>query len=112
ILIGEYRYIDSNDVTLVNTLNNINNNEIDELYHQISGATLKAKSEYPSCNDCSNDEYRVKVDFSDPEREYIPMALMLRVLSPTQIRVKLYRDGKPFMANQPDNAPIEIRIPS
>ncbi|KGO84566.1 DUF6705 family protein, partial [Flavobacterium suncheonense] len=111
ILIGEYRYIDIQGITVLNSLSIFDNN-ITGLGHNIKGAKIKGKGEYPKCLECPDEEFRVKTLFIDPQRSYIPMALMLRSVSPTQIKAKLYRNGKPFMANQPENAPIEIRIPS
>ena len=111
ILVGEYKYIDNSGMIIINTLPNINAT-IDPLYHKIDGAIFKVQMEYPPCQDCNANEYRVKVSFDDPDRDYIPMALLLRSISSTQIKVKLMPNGKPRMYNKTENDPMDIRVPS
>lgn len=106
ILIGEYKYIDTNGTTLVNTLSDIN---IPSIHHNISGATSLVRLEYPKCPECDMGEYRIKSYFIDPGREYLNLTIVFRSISATQIKVKLYRSGISF-TNDP-NAPDEMRIP-
>jgi hypothetical protein len=107
ILIGEYKYIDTNGTTLVNTLSDINTPSI---HHNISGATSLVRLEYPKCPECDMGEYRIKSYFIDPGREYLNLTIVFRSISATQIKVKLYRSGISF-TNDP-NAPDELRIPA
>jgi hypothetical protein len=106
ILIGEYKYIDSNSTTLVNTLSDINTPSI---HHNISGATSLVRLEYPKCPECDTGEYRIKSFFYDPDRKYQNIAIVFRSISATQIKIKLYRSG--ISATNDPNAPDEMRIP-
>jgi hypothetical protein len=111
ILIGEYKYIDSNGNTLINTLSDMNNpNSLDPLDHNISGARSLVRLEYPSCPECAIGEYRIKSFFYDPEREYQNLGIVFRSISTNQIKVKLFRDG--ISATNDPNAPDEMRVPA
>ena len=70
---------------------------------------FKMKLEFPACNECNDGEFRVKVDFEDPERKNIPIAMYLRSLSPTQIKIYLRLDGHPLGVG--DGDPDYIRVP-
>jgi hypothetical protein len=111
ILYGEYQYVDASGTTLVNTLPLMNTSYSSQLGYNISGGTFKRNLEYPRCLSCSPNELRVKVYFEDPERRYIPMEMVLRSLSPTQIQVKLYQMGQKasFVTNSIYD---EIRVPA
>nr|WP_298392626.1 DUF6705 family protein [Flavobacterium sp.] len=111
IIIGEYKYIDNNGNTLVNTLADINNPSFPgPLYHKIAGARSLIRLEYPKCLECNLDEYRIKSYFTDPDRKYQNLAIVFRSISATQIKIKLYREG---MSTTTDpNAPDEMRIPA
>jgi hypothetical protein len=106
ILIGEYKYIDTNGTTLVNTLSDIN---IPSIHHNISGARSLVRLEYPKCPECDMGEYRIKSFFYDPDRKYQNLAIVFRSISATQIKIKLYRSG--ISAMDDPNAPDEMRIP-
>lgn len=107
IIIGEYKYIDNNGTTLVNTLSDINTPSI---HHNISGARSLVRLEFPKCPECNIGEYRIKSFFYDPERKYQNLAIVFRSISATQIKVKLYRDG--MSSTTDSNAPDEMRIPA
>jgi hypothetical protein len=111
ILFGEYKYVDASGTTLVNTLPLMNANYSSKLNHNICGGTFKRNLEYPRCLACTPNELRAQVSFRDPERRYIPMEMVLRSLSPTQIQVKLYQMGQKFIFM--DNSIYdEIRVPA
>lgn len=111
IIIGEYKYIDSNGTLLVNTLSDMNSpNFPGPLYHNIAGATSLVRLQYPKCPECDMGEYRIKSDFSDPDREYQSIEIVFRSISTTQIKVKLYRSG--FSTTTDLNAPDEMRVPA
>lgn len=111
IIIGEYKYIDSNGTTLVNTLSDMNNQNFPgPLYHNISGARSLVRLEFPKCPECNIGEYRIKSYFTDPDRKYQNLAIVFRSVSATQIKIKLYREG---MSTTTDpNAPDELRVPA
>ena len=113
ILIGEYKYVNPNGVTLVNTLADMTNNNFpDPLYHQIAGATSLVRLQYPPCPECNIGEYRIKCYFDDPDRPYQMLAIVLRSISPTQISVKVFREGKSCFFNNDFDAPDDLRIPA
>ena len=112
ILYGEYQYIDANGTNIINTIPNLNINYSSKLYHQIAGATSLARLLYHPCPECSIGEYRIKCFFSDPDREYQNLAIVLRSISPTQISVKVFREEKSTFFNNDFDAPDDLRIPA
>ncbi|MEC4004948.1 DUF6705 family protein [Flavobacterium sp. SUN052] len=107
IIIGEYKYIDSNGTTIVNTLSDIN---IPSIHHNISGAKSLIRLEYPKCPECNVGEYRIKSFFYDPERKYQNLAIVFRSISATQIKIKLYTEG--VSTTTGPNAIDEMRVPA
>lgn len=61
-IVGEYKY-EVNGVTLINTLDNINNTNVKT--NAISGINLIKPSQYPACNDCSFNEKRLDLRFKN-----------------------------------------------
>ena len=112
ILYGEYKYIDVNGNTIINTLPNINIYYSSKLYHQIAGATSLVRLQFPSCPECNIGEYRIKCYFDDPDRPYQDLAIILRSVSSTQIKVKLFREGKSIFVDNNYDAPDDMRIPA
>lgn len=117
ILIDEYKYIDSNDVLTIDTLNNINNSALNIFDHLIYGNDYVAKYYPPVCEACENDEKRVILDFEDPGRAYFNYKIIIRrVLSPffdtngnsiETIELQLTNE----MSNIPLGESAESRIP-
>lgn len=65
-LVGEYKYIDSNGVVKVNSLNNLNINHYSVFnYNLHSGAKLNNNS-YPLCPSCPVGSERLYLDFDEP----------------------------------------------
>jgi len=113
ILIGEYKYVNSSGVTLINTLADMTiPNFLDPLNHQIDGATSLVRLQYPPCPECNIGEYRIKCIFDDPDRKYQNLAIVLRSISPTQIKVKLFREGRSVFVDNNYDAPDDMRIPA
>ena len=111
--IGEYKYVNSSGVTLINTLADMTiPNFLDPLNHQIDGATSLVRLQYPPCPECNIGEYRIKCIFDDPDRKYQNLAIVLRSISPTQIKVKLFREGKSIFVDNNYDAPDDMRIPA
>jgi hypothetical protein len=109
MLIGEYKYIDSNGVTIINTLPNMTANLSSPLYHKINFSIFKYRLEYPNCLECEEGEIRIKSYFEDPERSYLPTAIIFRWINPTTIKAKIYSDGMGLYPE--DNSPTEVRVP-
>ena len=113
ILIGEYKYVNSSGVTIINTLADMTiPNFPDPLNHQIDGATSLVRLQYPPCPECNIGEYRIKCIFDDPDRKYQNLAIVLRSISPTQIKVKLFREGRSVFVDNNYDAPDDMRIPA
>ena len=113
ILIGEYKYVNSSGVTIINTLADMTiPNFPDPLNHQINGATSLVRLQYPPCPECNIGEYRIKCIFDDPDRKYQNLAIVLRSISPTQIKVKLFREGRSVFVDNNYDAPDDMRIPA
>ena len=91
-LYGEYSYNTTYGVNLINTLSEINQN-IDILSHKITASTVIGKQQLISCPDCSNDEYRVLLSFSDPLQKHVSFRLILRYVNPTTIKAKIQYTG-------------------
>ena len=66
LLVGEYQYIE-NGIEKINTLNQINTISNSESYkHNLYGNYDIYPNEFPACDNCSQYEKRVKLDFTDP----------------------------------------------
>lgn len=112
ILYGEYQYIDENGQQLVNTLSDIDS-FTDFSQHLIYGSRIKGKYDFPLCQDCSEDERRVKVFIEDPMRPYYDYDMEIRYIpneligAPDQIKIRIKRTD---MANVPQGQPEDDRI--
>lgn len=76
LLYGEYRYIE-NGVEMINTLP-LFENVAQPWQHNISGQSLLGTNHYPICKECTADEIRIILSFTDPNRNYIKSRLILR----------------------------------
>lgn len=108
MLIGEYKYVDAAGTTIINSLPDMTDMSIDPLEHNIKLAFFIYKGQYPKCLECGATEFRIKSYFDDPERPMVPMAIVFRYISPTQIKVKIVQDGNSLTL---EGEPSEIRIP-
>ncbi|GEC79467.1 DUF6705 family protein [Flavobacterium aquatile] len=108
ILIGEYKYVDATGATIINSLPDMTDSAVDPLEHNISSAVFIHKGQYPKCSECGVTEFRIKSFFEDPERPMVPMAIVFRYISPTQIKAKIVQAGNSLTL---EGEPSEIRIP-
>ena len=111
LLIGEYKFIE-NGIEKVNTLNQIINPPAKTGDHNIWGNLLWTNNLYPKCNDCLENERRVKLSITDPLRKYLENAVILRYKNENgteKIIAKIYKSDGSFM--QPDGSPDEMRVP-
>ena len=111
---GGYRYV-SNGVEVVNTLPvlndpaNVNGDNSD-----IQGGLIISNDMYPICNDCSPNERRFKLYFSDPERNYLSLSLVLRYLpqsfgTPEKMTATLIDNDSVMIPDE--NSPTVPRVP-
>ncbi|UPZ37992.1 hypothetical protein MUB18_06730 [Sphingobacterium sp. PCS056] len=111
LLIGEYKYI-SNGTEIINTLSLLADNSLSGDDHNISGNLIWKKNTYPVCNDCTQNERRIKLSFYDPDRRYLSSSIILRYKNDNgteKIIVKIYKSDNSIM--QPDGSPDEMRLP-
>ena len=111
ILVGEYQYIE-NGIEKVNTLQQMITQPNNTSEYNISGNLIWTKNLYPKCSECDENERRIKLFISDPLREYLSNAIILRYKNENgteKIIAKIFKNGTSFMP--PDNAPDEMRVP-
>ena len=66
VLVGEYEYIE-NGILRINTLNNLNINHISSFNYNLYDLARIRKNIYPLCPECATDEYRIKLNYNEPE---------------------------------------------
>lgn len=111
LLIGEYKYV-HNGTEIINTLSLLANNSLRGDDHSISGNLIWTKNLYPICSDCEENERRIKLSISDPERTYLSNSIILRYKNDNgtqKIIVKIYKSDNSIM--QPEGSPNEMRLP-
>lgn len=68
MLVGEYRYV-KNGEEKVNTISLLESPFITDFYdHNIKGASIIKSNTAPVCDECGENERRVRLSFSDPTR--------------------------------------------
>jgi len=113
VLYGEYQYINTNNIEVINTLANIDA-YTDISQHLIYGNLLTDRRGYPQCFECDPNEIRVSLLIEDPERSYMNYQMMVRHLpgdasgSPERIQIIIRKNG---MVALPEGAPGDDRIP-
>lgn len=114
LIVGEYQYI-LNGAEIVNTLSNLTSSLVDGRNHNISGQhIIPNPTLYVLCDDCQPNERRFLLDFTDPERSYLSLSIVLRYL-PTvvgqsaRITATLISNGGVIIPNE--NAPTSPRLP-
>lgn len=109
-LLGEYKY-EVNGVTVVNTLPNINNTN--PAKHSITSSFIIDNDQSINCDDCSADERRVELDFSDSERRYLTSSIILRYLedenNPEKLTATLYLYSSTLLPSE--DSPTSTRVP-
>ena len=112
-MFGEFKYIDVSGNTLVNTIPNISNTNLDISEHQIFGNDILSKYAYPKCDDCLPDERRLRLSLTDPDRDYLEYDIILRTVpntvNPTVSDLQVFVIGLTSMV--PAGQPTESRIP-
>ena len=105
----------NNGVEIVNTFPLITETETDLDNTKIGGGQIISNNLYVACDDCATEERRVKLYFSDPERPYLSVSIVLRYIQDgnvpgqdAQITATIFPHGGML----PDeNSPSTIRVP-
>ena len=115
VIYGEYKYVDANGVELVNTLSNIDSAFTSLSDYKIFGNRILNKYYAPSCDDCTEDERRVKLVIVDPLRDYLSIRIVLRTIpnatNPNIKDTKLVFTGGGW-SDVPEGQPTTTRIPT
>ncbi|MDQ0594475.1 hypothetical protein QFZ37_002844 [Chryseobacterium ginsenosidimutans] len=65
VIIGGVEY-KQNNVTIVNTMSEINNNYVNSMRYPIAGNALFNKNFYPKCPECGPNELRLRLSYEEP----------------------------------------------
>ena len=103
IIIGEYSYNDSNGTEKVNTLDNLNNVNLNPYENNISGLLILDRSQPASLR-------RIELIFTDPERSYIELNIRLKYIAGSPERLELEWRGDMSLIPD-DTSPTTIRVP-
>ncbi|WP_296386963.1 DUF6705 family protein [Winogradskyella sp.] len=107
-LIGDYRYVENNQ-EIINTLPISNNNE-----NKLGGSYITSTDERPICNDCSENERRISLYISDPERDYLNFTITLRYIigetNPEKMTITIFKEHGGIIPNE--NSPVSLRVPA
>jgi hypothetical protein len=111
LIIGEYKYEVDGQIVL-NYLPRLQDVNVIGNDHYISGHAILAKNDIPKCEECNLLERRLEVYFTDPEREYLPNAMILRhqiINGVEQLTAEL--GGASSYSVDEENLPLEPRVP-
>tara|TARA_R110002012_G_scaffold291564_1_gene486099 strand:+ start:119314 stop:119931 length:618 start_codon:yes stop_codon:yes gene_type:complete len=114
-LFGAYSYI-TNGVEIVNTFPLITETETDLDNTRIGAPSIIPNNLYVACNDCLPNERRLQLYFSDPERPYLSVSIILRHIQDAdqfgqeaQMTATIVSNGGGMIPNE--NSPTELRVP-
>jgi hypothetical protein len=110
-LMGEYQYIE-NGVEQINTLGNLGLNPLG-YERSIGGGMIIPNNLFLKCDDCAPNERRVMLYISDPQREYLNYAIVLRYLigqtNLEKMTVTIFAEDGAMLPTP--NAPTSLRVP-
>lgn len=108
-LIGEYKFFE-NDNLIINTLNNLNLN-LNPFDYNISASMFIRNSSFPNCNDCTINDRRIKLVFSDPDRPWVQAYIVLRhkVIAGTEYIDATIYESSTLVPD--DTTPSSLRVP-
>ncbi|MCW4468032.1 hypothetical protein OGH69_03565 [Flavobacterium sp. MFBS3-15] len=104
VLVGEYRYSDSNGIETVNTLTN--------LQASLEPHQYNVYGEYIKDTNLPMAQRRVELHFTDPERDYLYRDIIIKHFAAqggTPERIEITFKGE--MSAVPEGAPTELRVP-
>ncbi|RED44436.1 hypothetical protein DFQ10_103120 [Winogradskyella eximia] len=113
ILIGEYKYVE-NGIEIVNLLPLLDEGSgVIAHGHKISGRQIIPKDRYVACNDCDDNERRLRLSFYDPERSYLSTSVVLRYLldetNPEKMTATVNDDYSVILPSE--DSPTNLRVP-
>jgi hypothetical protein len=105
MLVGEYKYINTNGIELINTLSNLALN-LQPYKNNIAGTLILDRDEPVNSR-------RVQLHFDDPEREYLKKSIRIKYIdnpgsTPDKIEIKWTGDT---IITPEENSPITLRVP-
>lgn len=110
-LYGEYQYIE-NGVEQINTLGNFGLSPQGS-ERSIGGGMIIPNNLFLKCDDCAPNERRVMLYISDPQREYLNYAIVLRYLigqtNPEKMTVTIFAEHGAMLPSA--NSPTSLRVP-
>jgi hypothetical protein len=108
LIVGEYEYIE-NGVSLINTIPNLLTTTPYKIPNEIFGDSVLSKYEFPPCNDCSLNEYRLKMIMGDPLKDVGFDLIARRILYNNQaaLSIYFYCDGLKYSGTTIDDTTIE-----
>lgn len=112
LIIGEYKY-EVNGQEILNYLPRLQDSSVTGDFHYISGNIILHSTDIPKCLECHPFERRIRVNFRDPEREYIPTAMILRhqiINGVEQLTANLMGIG--LIVVTEDGLPEDTRVPA
>ncbi|HLA55911.1 MAG TPA: DUF6705 family protein [Flavobacterium sp.] len=82
VIVGEYRYVQNNEEK-VNTLSLLDANYNSKVEYNLYGNLLISNEHIPQCTTCAVNEKRLKLQFNEPNRDYIfgPKAVLILKIS-------------------------------
>ena len=108
LLVGEYQYIE-NGQELANTLIDIN--QTLGVLHRISGVGIITKYNRPQCDECAEDERRLKVEIQHQNYPGVEGKLLLRYINENGVeKIEMLVSDGPALSLDND-APTNIDIP-
>ena len=112
LIVGEYQYIENSNI-IVNTIPSLIDNPDDIDSRNIVGRNIIPTNLYVPCDDCSENERRVELLFSDPERDYLSVSIILRysegVSNPEQLTANIISTDSSMLPSE--DSPTSTRVP-
>lgn len=112
-LYGEYKYINTNNEVINNTLQDMSNGFTNFNDYTIFGSHIMGKYDTPICNQCNENEKRLNLFISDPQRNYFQYSLYVRYIpkfnEPDQIKIIIKNES--HIVFMPENQPSNHRLP-
>ncbi len=110
-IIGDYKYVE-NGILVADYLSRLTDSSVNDAQHYISGNFIVSKNHVPRCQECSSNERRFELFFTDPDRRYLSSEIILRYFIENgveKIKVWLYDSDSAVLPYE--GAPTEIRVP-
>lgn len=111
LLIGALRLTIGGNI-LVDTYPELNDSNIQGKSYSVSGNLIFGSNGKPACTDCFPNERRIKIHLRDPNKPYIPMAMLLRYRNNTnQDKLLIRFMGNGTWVDSDSENPVESTFP-